>query len=78
MFCLEMMQKGRFNNIVYLMLIFSYDDIPPSSVPIEERYVKTITNLIEHPVRLKPPNAALDNVCIKVCFALYRAYNIDF
>jgi U4/U6 small nuclear ribonucleoprotein PRP3 len=43
----------------------NYDQIPNSSVPINERYSNTITDLIEHPVQLKPPNAALDKICIK-------------
>lgn len=45
---------------------FSYDGIPSPNVPINERYAGIVTNLIEHPVQLKPPNAGLDKVCIKV------------
>ncbi|KAK0416234.1 hypothetical protein QR680_012365 [Steinernema hermaphroditum] len=42
-----------------------YDAIPSSSEPMSKRYVTTITDLIEHPVQLKPPNEA-NNPCLKV------------
>ncbi|KAI6197973.1 hypothetical protein M3Y94_01289100 [Aphelenchoides besseyi] len=44
----------------------NYDSIPSEKLPPEERYVGTVTNLIEHPVQLKPPDAPLDNICLKV------------
>ncbi|KAI6192375.1 Pre-mRNA processing factor 3 [Aphelenchoides bicaudatus] len=43
----------------------NYNEIPSPTLPPNERYVNTVTNLIEHPVQLKPPNAALEKVCIK-------------
>uniref|UniRef100_A0A1I7ZX78 U4/U6 small nuclear ribonucleoprotein Prp3 n=1 Tax=Steinernema glaseri TaxID=37863 RepID=A0A1I7ZX78_9BILA len=41
-----------------------YDAIPSSSEPISKRYVTTITDLIEHPVQLKPPNESAQQ-CLK-------------
>lgn len=42
-----------------------YEKIPSFDIPNEQRYGNKITNLIEHPVQLKPPDAALDQICIK-------------
>ncbi|CAD5229943.1 unnamed protein product [Bursaphelenchus okinawaensis] len=42
-----------------------FDSIPSEDLPFEQRYGNKITNLIEHPVQLKPPDAALNNIPIK-------------
>ncbi|CAD5233531.1 unnamed protein product [Bursaphelenchus xylophilus] len=43
----------------------NYDSVPSKDIACDQRYGNKITDLIEHPVQLKPPDAALNNVPIK-------------
>uniref|UniRef100_A0A915ARM2 U4/U6 small nuclear ribonucleoprotein Prp3 n=1 Tax=Parascaris univalens TaxID=6257 RepID=A0A915ARM2_PARUN len=44
----------------------SYDLIPDASMDADERYKKSITNLVEHPIQLKPPDEPLHPHYLKV------------
>ena len=44
----------------------SYDLIPDPNLDSDERYKKTITCLVEHPIQLKPPDEALHPQYLKV------------
>ncbi|VBB25975.1 unnamed protein product [Acanthocheilonema viteae] len=37
----------------------NYDMIPDENIDSDSKYVKTITNLVEHPIQLKPPDEPL-------------------
>ncbi|EJW86193.1 hypothetical protein WUBG_02894 [Wuchereria bancrofti] len=44
----------------------SYDMIPDENIDSDNKYVKTITNLVEHPIQLKPPDEPLQPQYLKV------------
>ncbi|EFO24091.1 hypothetical protein LOAG_04390 [Loa loa] len=44
----------------------SYDLIPEENIDSDDKYVKTITNLVEHPIQLKPPDEPLQPQYLKV------------
>ncbi|VDO42912.1 unnamed protein product [Brugia timori] len=49
----------------------SYDMIPDENIDSDNKYVKTITNLVEHPIQLKPPDEPLQPQYLKAsiyCF----------
>lgn len=43
-----------------------YDTIPAADVDMDEKYQKAITNLVEHPIQLKPPDEPLTPQYLKV------------
>ncbi|CAG9532862.1 unnamed protein product [Cercopithifilaria johnstoni] len=43
-----------------------YDMIPDENIDSDGKYVKTITNLVEHPIQLKPPDEPLQPQYLKV------------
>lgn len=46
----------------------SYDMIPDENIDSDSKYVKTITNLVEHPIQLKPPDEPLQPQYLKASF----------
>ncbi|KAL4003529.1 pre-mRNA processing factor 3 (PRP3) family protein [Acanthocheilonema viteae] len=44
----------------------NYDMIPDENIDSDSKYVKTITNLVEHPIQLKPPDEPLQPQYLKV------------
>lgn len=47
-------------------IAFSYDHIPTLDVAPLDRYSESITDLVEHPIQLKPPDEPLQPQYIKV------------
>lgn len=43
----------------------TYDMIPDENIDSDNKYVKTITNLVEHPIQLKPPDEPLQPQYLK-------------
>ncbi|VDM42117.1 unnamed protein product [Toxocara canis] len=44
----------------------TYNSIPDADLDVDERYKKSITNLVEHPIQLKPPDEPLHPQYLKV------------
>lgn len=44
----------------------SYDAIPDAITDLDNKYQKTVTNLVEHPIQLKPPDEPLTPQYLKV------------
>ncbi|VDO46106.1 unnamed protein product, partial [Onchocerca flexuosa] len=49
-----------------VVLSGGYDMIPDENIDSDNKYVKTITNLVEHPIQLKPPDEPLQPQYLKV------------
>lgn len=47
-----------------------FDMMPDENIDSDNKYVKTITNLVEHPIQLKPPDESLQPQYLKasICF----------
>ena len=58
--------------------LFSYTDIPSLDMPPDERYASAISDLVEHPIQLKPPDEPLQPQYLKVVFRIWSLSSINF